>query len=54
MKIRWTGLSVAGRWHDDPNGVKTGQVVDVEDHHARRYIKAELAVPADGDASAHF
>ena len=45
--------TIAGTFHNDPNGVQAGQVVDLDPIHAKRYIEHDLAVPVDGD-SAHF
>jgi hypothetical protein len=53
--------TILGTWHNVSDGVRAGQVVDtdagpylIDEAAAKRYIAAELAVPADGDAGAHF
>jgi hypothetical protein len=55
MKIRWKGAPVLGTWHSDPSGIKTGEIRDVEEFHAKRYVQHDLAelVGADKE-SAHF
>jgi hypothetical protein len=53
VRIRWTGNAIQGMFHNDPNGIKTGQVVDLDAIHARRYVKAELAELVD-EVDAHF
>jgi hypothetical protein len=54
MKIRWKALPVAGTWHGNVAGIKTGEVADVDAAHAKRYVAHDLAEYADGSGSAHF
>lgn len=59
MKIRWLGPAVAGTFHNVDGGVAIGEVVDVDDAEAKRYIdlgqaekaskKTETATPSDAD-----
>jgi hypothetical protein len=55
-------LPIHGLFHGNPDGVAAGQIIDVAsladdpataEMHARRYIRAEIAEPVDGDG-AHF
>jgi hypothetical protein len=52
MKIKFR-LPILGMFHNDPNGVQVGQVVDVEEFHARRYVRNEWAEPVD-EGGKHF
>jgi hypothetical protein len=61
VKIKFR-IPIAGMFHGDPDGVKAGQIVDLAsladdpataEMPARRYVKAEWAVPVDDDG-AHF
>ena len=57
MKIRWTGTTILGSFHNDANGIKTGQIVDLDPVSARRYIHhemAELVEHADEIGARHF
>lgn len=47
MKIRMK-RAVLGTFHDMPEGVAIGQVVDIPDAEAKRYIATDLAEPAKG------
>jgi hypothetical protein len=44
MKIRML-ISVAGTFHGDSNGVAFGDVVDLDDAHAMRYVALHYAEP---------
>jgi hypothetical protein len=55
MRIRWIGTTVQGTWHNNANGIRTGEIASVDEHHARRYVKADLAELVDeADIAAHF
>ncbi len=42
MKIRMLA-GIGGTFHNDRNGVNRGDIVDIDEHNAKRYISSGLA-----------
>jgi hypothetical protein len=53
MRVCWKSTPIMGMFHNRSAGIQTGEIVDIDPIHARRYVEAGLAVPADEDG-AHF
>lgn len=51
MKIRWVASSIEGTFHNDPRGVHKGDVVDLDEVWALRYVASGYAVPVGKKAA---
>jgi hypothetical protein len=54
MKIRWITSDIEGTFHNDPLGVHRGEVVDVDEMNAIRYIANGYAVPVSRADKAEY